>query len=104
MKLKGKVALITGGGRGIGQAIALAFAREGANMVVASRTLPEVNETVAQLKVFGTSALALKADVSQVQDVERIVESMVKEFGRIDILELRWHVWAYWTLGQERHL
>jgi NAD(P)-dependent dehydrogenase (short-subunit alcohol dehydrogenase family) len=86
LKLKDKVALITGGGRGIGQAIALAFAHEGAKVVVASRTLSDLHETVSQVQELGMSALALKADISQIKDVEQMVNATIQEFGRIDIL------------------
>ena len=86
MKLKDKVAVVTGAGRGIGKAIALAFAREGADVVVVSRTPSEVKETAAQIGALGRHALALRVDVSRVQDVENMVASATEEFGRIDVL------------------
>lgn len=86
MKLKDKVAVVTGAGRGIGKAIALAFAREGADVVVVSRTPSEVKETAAQIEALGRHALALRVDVSRVQDVENMVASATEEFGRIDVL------------------
>jgi NAD(P)-dependent dehydrogenase (short-subunit alcohol dehydrogenase family) len=86
LKLKDKVALITGGSKGIGQAIALAFAREGASVVVASRTLSDANETASMIKAFDVRALALKVDVSQMEDVEKMVNAIIQEFGTIDIL------------------
>jgi len=86
MKLKDKVAIVTGAGRGIGRAIALAFAREGADVVVVSRTLSDVEETAAQVRALGRHALPLKVDVSKREDVENMVESALREFGRIDVL------------------
>ena len=86
MKLQKRVAIITGAGRGIGKAIALAFAHEGADMVVVSKTLSEVEETAAQVRASGRRALALKVDVSKKDDVENMVKLTLQEFGGIDIL------------------
>ncbi len=86
MRLQGKVAIITGASRGIGRAIALAFAQEGADAVVVSRNLSEVEETAAKIRVLGKRALALKVDVSRREDVEVMVKSTLREFGRIDVL------------------
>jgi len=86
MKLKDTVAVVTGAGRGIGRAIALAFAREGAAVVVVSRTLSEVEETAAQIRALGRRTLALRVDVSLLEDVERMVKSTIREFGTIDVL------------------
>lgn len=86
MKLKDKVAIVTGAGRGIGRAIALAFAREGADIVVFSRTLSEVEETANQIRALGRRALALRVDVSQKEAAENMVESALREFGKIDVL------------------
>jgi len=86
MRLQGKVALVTGAGRGIGKAIALAFAREGADVVVVSRTLLEVEETANQMMALGRHVLAVHGDVSQLKDVENMVKLTLQEFGRIDIL------------------
>lgn len=86
MKLKDKVAVVTGAGRGIGRAIALALAREGAGVVVVSRTPSEVEETAARIRALGRRALALRVDVSLLEDVERMVKSTIREFGRIDVL------------------
>jgi len=86
LKLEDKVAIVTGSGRGIGKAIALAFAKEGADVVVLSRTQSEAAETATRVKALGRRALALKADVSKKEDVGRIVRSTVHEFGKVDVL------------------
>jgi 3-hydroxybutyrate dehydrogenase len=88
LKLADRVALITGGGRGIGRAVAFAFAREGANIAVAARTTEQV-ETVAQeiRKECGAVALPLSCDVSDAQSVASMVEEVERAFGRgVDIL------------------
>ena len=86
--LKGKVALVTGGGRGIGRSIALAFAEAEADVVVSSRNKrpPELERVAEQVRVLGRKALAIPAHVGKKQDVENLVQKTVKEFGRIDIL------------------
>lgn len=86
MKLKDKVAIITGASRGIGETIAHAFAMEGANLVLVSRHLSEAENTASRIRTLGHSVLALKADVSIKEEVANIVRSTVKEFGKIDIL------------------
>ena len=87
MKLKGKVALITGAGRGIGKAIALEFAREGASIVVNySKSKKEADETVNEINKLGPKAISVRADVSKKDEVENMFESSLKEFKRIDIL------------------
>jgi 3-oxoacyl-[acyl-carrier protein] reductase len=86
MKLAGKTAIITGAGRGIGRAIALAFARETADVLVASRTLSEVAETAQQVRDLGRHALALKVDVSNRGEVAGMVAQALEKFGKVDIL------------------
>lgn len=86
MKLEKKVAIVTGGGRGIGRAIALTFAQEGADVVVTSRTPAEIEATTAEIKVQKRRALAIPGDVSNPQDVTAFVERSVREFGTVHIL------------------
>ena len=82
MKLKDKVAIITGGGRGMGRAIACAYAQEGARLIVtAAREVNEIQE-VASL----TGATALQADVTKIEDVDHVVQTALSTYGKIDIL------------------
>lgn len=87
MRLKGKVALVTGAGQGIGRAIAERFAREGADVVVNFRSDPAEAEAVVQAaRAGGVRATAIRADVSSVEQVRGLVASAVAEMGRLDIL------------------
>ena len=86
MKLKGKVALITGSTRGIGKEFALGFAREGADVIINGRDLGKAKAVTKEIESLGVRSAAIGADVSSGQDVMRMVEEAVKTFGRIDIL------------------
>ena len=85
-RLAGKSALISGGGTGIGQAIALAFAREGAQVVVAGRRKEKLDETLHLLQQAGCSALALECDVTKATDPQRVVKSAEDAFGKVNVL------------------
>lgn len=86
-RFKDKVAIVTGSGRGIGKAIALAFAREGANVIVnVSRRIDEANEVVEEIRKMGRNAIAVKADVSIKEEAIMLAEKTVSTYGRIDIL------------------
>jgi len=86
-KLEGKAAVVTGGGRGIGRAICLAFAKEGADVVVnyASRDQPAL-EVVDMIQKMGRKAVAVKGNVALKADAERIIQAAAQNFGRVDIL------------------
>lgn len=84
--LEGKVALVTGGSRGIGEATALGFARAGADVVVTSRKLPELERVAGAVKDLGRKSLALATHVGRMDQIKSLVEQVVAEFGRIDIL------------------
>ena len=86
MNLRGQTALVTGGSKGIGKAICLALAREGANVVFAARNESRIRETLEELKETGSVALAVQADVRFEEDVLNLISKAVDEFGRLDIL------------------
>jgi NAD(P)-dependent dehydrogenase (short-subunit alcohol dehydrogenase family) len=85
-RLKGKVALITGGGSGMGRASCALFAREGARVVVVDRAADAGQETAAQIRDEGGDASFVEADVSDPAHVERMVAATVDSYGRIDVL------------------
>ena len=82
----GKTVVVTGGGRGIGRAIALGFAQAGANVVVCSRTNAEIDAVAEEIRNKGGKALAVATDLTVHEQLENLVDTTVKEFGRIDIL------------------
>lgn len=86
MRLKGKVALITGAGSGIGRESALLFAQEGAKVVVVDRSEAAGQATLQAIRAAGHQAVAVYADVSQASDCQRMVEVAEAEFGRLDVL------------------
>lgn len=86
MKLKGQTAIVTGGGRGIGRAICLELAREGANIVIVARTEKEIQETARMVEAENRQALALSTDIREEKQVINMVLKAVDAFGRIDIL------------------
>ena len=85
-RLAGRVAIVTGAGRGIGRAIALRYSREGATVVLAARTSAQIDEAAAEIESTGGRALAIQCDVSSESDVDRLVDATVRQFGKIDIL------------------
>ncbi|PUA33660.1 MAG: hypothetical protein B7O98_04410 [Zestosphaera tikiterensis] len=86
MKLKDKVAIITGAAEGIGKAIAIEFVKEGAKVVVADVNLELAEKTVEELKSLGGEAIAVKVDVTNPDEVNAMVSKTLERFGRIDIL------------------
>lgn len=84
--IKGKVALVTGGSRGIGKASALELAREGCNVVISARTKADLTQAEKEIKSLGVKTLAVTADLEKPEDVEKLVISAFDEFGHIDIL------------------
>jgi 3-oxoacyl-[acyl-carrier protein] reductase len=86
-RLNGKVAVITGSGKGIGEAIAKRFAHEGANVVVNARNAENVDRVAKEINSLGFGrAVGCACDISKKEDAERLVDTAVKEFGRLDIL------------------
>jgi 3-oxoacyl-[acyl-carrier protein] reductase len=84
--LKNKNALITGAGKGIGKAIALALAKEGVNIILVARTQEEIDSVAAKVRSLRVKALAITADVADINSVNAAVEKALAEFGTIDIL------------------
>src|SRR6266568_111810 len=86
MELHDKIAVVTGGGRGIGRAIALAYAREGASLVLASRSKEALEETRAMVEALGRKALVVPTDIRHEESVRNLAEQALGYFGRVDIL------------------
>ena len=86
MKQAGKVALVTGAAQGIGKAVALLLARNGADIVVSDINLEKAEETAKEVQILGRKALAIKVDVAKSDDVDKMVQAILAQFGHIDIL------------------
>jgi NAD(P)-dependent dehydrogenase (short-subunit alcohol dehydrogenase family) len=86
MRLKGKVALVTGSGRGIGREFALGFAREGAHVIINGRNPEKISAVAKEIEGLGVKSMAVAADVSVSQDVNRMADEVAGRFDRIDIL------------------
>lgn len=84
--LEGKVALITGASRGIGKAVALGFARAGADVAVVSRKLPALEKVAVEIRGLGRRALAIPAHIGRMEEIDSLVATTREEFGKIDIL------------------
>lgn len=84
--LQGRVAVVTGASRGLGKAMSLALAEAGADVVVVGRTMESLEVTAAEVRRLGRGSRPLKADVTNGEDVERMVQLTVEEFGKIDVL------------------
>jgi len=84
--LSGKVALVTGGSRGLGLAMVGAFAAHGADVIIASRKLENCEEAAKEVRALGRKALAVAAHVGRWDDIDRLIDTAYAEFGRIDIL------------------
>lgn len=86
MKLEGKVAIITGSARGLGKATAVKFVKEGAKVVVCDVNIDSVNETVAEIKALGGEAIGLKVDVTNRENVQKLIDDTVAAFGKLDVI------------------
>jgi NAD(P)-dependent dehydrogenase (short-subunit alcohol dehydrogenase family) len=85
-ELNGRIAVITGGGRGIGRDIALTYAEAGADVVLAARSQAEVDEVAAEVEATGRRALAVKTDVTDSAQVDALVATAIEKFGQVDIM------------------
>jgi NAD(P)-dependent dehydrogenase (short-subunit alcohol dehydrogenase family) len=83
---EGKVAMITGASKGLGKALALAYAKEGARVIINARSKGSIHPVAEEVEALGSEVLALAADVSKSADVERLVDAATQRFGKIDVL------------------
>ena len=86
MKLEGKIAIVTGAGRGLGRGIALCFAEDGADLVICSRTPAELDSLAEEVKALGRNVLAVKVDATNYNEVKQLAQKTIDTFGRVDIL------------------
>ena len=86
MQFKDKVVIVTGSSRGIGKAIALAFAKEGAAVVVSGRNKENLKNVVDEIKGSAAQVLAVEANVAKVDDAKKLIEKTIEEFGQVDVL------------------
>jgi NAD(P)-dependent dehydrogenase (short-subunit alcohol dehydrogenase family) len=86
MRLKNKISVITGGGRGIGRSIAFAFAEEGADLVLVARSREQLENVAQEIENRGTKALPVNCDISSARDVQNLEKMVQDKFGRVDIL------------------
>jgi NAD(P)-dependent dehydrogenase (short-subunit alcohol dehydrogenase family) len=101
MALDGMVALVTGAGSGIGKAAAIRLAKEGARVAALSRTEEEIQETVAEIKGSGGSAMAVVADVSQPEQMQDAINQVVQFWDRIDIVVANAGINGVWAPLEE---
>ena len=99
-KLKNKRAIITGGGRGLGKATAIAFAKEGIDIAITGRNEAVLKETVAELEAFGVKAIYSVFDVGDYEAVKNSIKSIVNELGSVDILVNNAGIAAFGTLNE----
>jgi len=86
LELAGRVALVTGAAQGIGKAISLLLAKQGADIVVSDVNLEKATETAKEIETMGRKAMAVRVDVSKLEDVDQMVDAILKQLGKIDIL------------------
>jgi NAD(P)-dependent dehydrogenase (short-subunit alcohol dehydrogenase family) len=86
MQLEGKSALVTGGSRGIGRGIALAYARGGADVAIVGRSRPEPEEVAAEIQALGRKGVVITADLAQGSEARRAVQEAVESLRKVDIL------------------
>jgi 3-oxoacyl-[acyl-carrier protein] reductase len=106
--LKDKVAIITGGGRGIGRAFALKFAEEGAKLLLPDISLERAESVAKEIKAKGGEAVAMKTDISDENDTKKMAEKVIQQYGKVDILVnnaaiwygLNISPWYEWTAGE----
>ncbi len=86
MELKGKVAIVTGGGRNIGRAISLALARKGSDIIIADIDMCSANKTSKEIEILGRKAVTIKTDITKSNDIENLFNKSIGEFNKVDIL------------------
>jgi len=86
MELKNKVAIVTGGGRNIGKAISLALARKGSDIIIADIDMHSANKTSKEIEMLGRKAMAIKTDITKIDDIEKLFDKSIESFKKVDIL------------------